>query len=375
MTLDDVHQAGAEASHLEREHFGLETPFVAPATETERRLVDLWENLLGIHGLGVEDDYFRLGGDSVAAVALFSEVERIFGQLLLPSSLLDSPTIRSLAALLDRPSGAAIERPLVAVRADGSRPPLFCAHTIFGDVLFVRQFLPFLAPDQPLFGIEARGLDGKDRPHRRFEAMAEDFVQLIRRVQPAGPYFLAGLCDGSLTALEMARLLDAGGQTVAFVALIDPRTSAVEAPWLHWADPDAPMTRLKRQLIRKGERLRRKLGPLVGWRASDDAVAAPVEGPEMQRRRQEIRAGVTEALAAYRPRPFAGSITVFASAARVDSMRGKQPGWGALARRVEIVTVASTHVQVMSGGLAMLGKELRLRLESAQSSARGPSVG
>ena len=114
-------------------------------------------------------------------------------------------------------------RPLIAIRPEGSLPPLFFTHTILGDVVFVRQFLPFLPPEQPLYAIQARGLEGDDPPHTDFEEMASDFVKLIRRVQPAGPYFLAGLCDGSLTAVEMARILRAAGEDVAFVGLIDPR--------------------------------------------------------------------------------------------------------------------------------------------------------
>ena len=134
----------------------------------------------------------------------------------------------------------AVQRPLIAIRPEGSLPPLFFTHTILGDVVFVRQFLPYLPPEQPLYAIQARGLEGDDPPHTDFEEMASDFVKLIRRVQPAGPYFLAGLCDGSLTAVEMARILRAAGEEVAFVGLIDPRANPVEVPWLYWKNPEAP---------------------------------------------------------------------------------------------------------------------------------------
>jgi thioesterase domain-containing protein len=251
----------------------------------------------------------------------------------------------------------------------GARPPLFFAHTIAGDVLFVRQFLPYLAPDQPLYGFRARGLDGIDQPHRRIEDMAADFAQLIRQVQPRGPYFLAGLCDGSLTAVETARILRAAGEEVGFVGLIDPRTNPVESPWLYWRQPDLPRIRLWRQVLRKLQRLKRKLGPLVGWYPALDAIELPVDGPEMARRRQAIRVGMTEALAAYRPQPYEGEIAIFASAVRVAEIGRRSPGWQALARRCDVITVANSHIQVMAGALPLLASRLRDKLEGAQAAA------
>ncbi len=357
-------EAGPE--RLRREDFGLETGYAAPATATERGLVEIWEEVLEIDGIGAEDDYFRLGGDSVAAVTLFTEVERRFGRILLPSTLLDCPTVRSIAALLDGPARPEAERPLVAVRAEGRRPPLFVAHTIFGDVLFVSKFLPYVPADTPVYAIEARGLDGRDPPHDRFEAMAADFVGLLRRLQPAGPYFLAGLCDGSLTAVEMARILRGSGEEVAFVGLIDPRVNPLEAPYLHWADPDAPLARLQRRARRKWGHLSRWIGARLGRRSAGNAVPAPVDGPEMARRRQGIRAGMTAALASYRPRPYEGPVSIFATADHFDLMRRCKPGWGALARRPEVIRVDSSHAEVMFEGLPKLGEALRAALERAQ---------
>jgi thioesterase domain-containing protein/acyl carrier protein len=255
----------------ERGQFALAAPAVAPATAGEERLLAIWEQVLEIQGLGVEDDYFELGGDSLVGLILFGEVESAFGVALPVSTLLDCPTVRLLAQRLEaeqapavpKPVAAvpvasiqgpapvvqrreAVQRPLIAIRPEGSLPPLFFTHTILGDVVFVRQFLPYLPPEQPLYAIQARGLEGDDPPHTDFEEMASDFVKLIRRVQPAGPYFLAGLCDGSLTAVEMARILRAAGEEVAFVGLIDPRANPVEVPWLYWKNPEASATRLWR---------------------------------------------------------------------------------------------------------------------------------
>ena len=357
-----------------RAQFDLGTEPAPAATDCEQRLLAIWEDVLDIEGLGVEDDFFELGGDSLTGLTLFGEIEQQFGEALPLSTLIDCPTVRLLAKQLDRPAPQ-VQHPLVAIRGEGRRPPLFFAHTILGDVLFVREFLAYFPADQPLYAIEARGLDGEDEPHTSFAEMAADFVQLIRRVQPRGPYFLAGLCDGSLTAVEIGRILRAAGEEVAFIGLIDPRTSPVEAPWLYWHRPDAPLTRLLRWTIRRGRHARRRLGPLIGWHPIEETVERPVAGAKMKRRHAAIRAGMTSALEAYRPEPYGGSITIFASAHRVRQLSGRKPGWSSLAARCETHVVAEGHVQAFDTDLPRLGASLAEALAKAQAaSAEGLST-
>jgi len=378
--------SSASSAPKERGHFGLAEPAVPPATEGERRLLEIWQEVLDIRGLGVEDDYFELGGDSLVGLILFGEIERGFGQALPVSVLLDCPTVRLLAKRLDEsttPAAApsapviavpratlvirreAVQRPLIAIRAEGSLPPLFFTHTILGDVVFVRQFLPYLPPEQPLYAIQARGLEGEDAPHNDFEEMAADFVKLIRRVQPAGPYFLAGLCDGSLTAVEMARILRAAGEEVAFVGLVDPRTNPNEVPWLYWTDPEAPVTQLWRWVIRRALHLRRRVGPLMGWTPPEETIERPAQGAEMERRHLAIRVGMTLALKAYRPKPYGGAITIFASSDRIGRVRERKPGWSALARQWVLHPIATAHVDIFGTGLPQLGGRLRESLDEA----------
>jgi thioesterase domain-containing protein len=363
--------AGASAEIRQRSQLGFEGPPTPPSTPAEERLLAIWEEALAIVGLGVEDDYFELGGDSLVGLILLGEVEQQLGQALPLSALVECPTIRLLAARFEAPAPLPVAHPLVTLRPEGSRPPLFFAHTILGDVLFVRQFLPYLSPDQPLYGIQARGLEGDDKPHDRFEVMAADFVQVIRWLQPKGPYFLAGLCDGSLTVVEMARLLRAAGEDVAFVGLIDPRTNPVEAPWLHWPDPDAAHLQPLRWAIRRWEHLRRRVGPLVGLAAPREGAERPALGAEMERRHEAIRRGMTAALAAYRPRPYEGAVTVFASANRMARLRGRKPGWSALARHHETQIIARHHLETLGQDLPILGARLREALDRAFVPAGG----
>ena len=143
--------SSASSAPKERGQFGVAEAAVPPETEGERRLLAR-----------------RLEGSAAPAAAPSAPVVTV------PRP---TPVIRR----------EAVQRPLIAIRAEGSLPPLFFTHTILGDVVFVRQFLPYLPPEQPLYAIQARGLEGEDAPHNDFEEMAADFVKLIRRVQPAGP--------------------------------------------------------------------------------------------------------------------------------------------------------------------------------------------
>jgi thioesterase domain-containing protein len=358
----------APPRRLDRSFFALEAQAVSPAGEVEARLTHIWERILGIDGLGVEDDFFQIGGDSLLAVALFGEIGREFGQAPALSVLLDCPTVRSLAGRLQQQNRISSSSPLIAVRAEGARPPLFLAHAIEGDVVFAHKILPYLSADQPLYAIRARGLEGDEVPHRRFEDMAADFLALIRQVQPRGPYFIVGYCAGSLTALEMARQLRASAEDVGFVGLIDPNTHPNAAPWLYWRDPDSRPVLLLRRAIAALEVARARAGlRRMSLRTGPRREAG--ESDDRYSRRQAIWGGITEALARYRPRPYAGSVTIFGSTRRMSHLVRMLPGWGALATAHEVLGFKGGHDDLFERSLPQLAAALREALERASLSA------
>jgi thioesterase domain-containing protein/NAD(P)-dependent dehydrogenase (short-subunit alcohol dehydrogenase family)/acyl carrier protein len=203
--------------------------YVAPRNAGEEALADIWRNLLGVQELGVHDDYFDLGGSSLVAVRLFDQIERKFGVKLPLATLFDAPTIAQLAevlsdvdvALPQTPKAAKGWSPLVAIQPKGTRPPLFCVHAAGGNVLLYHDLARYLGQDQPVYGVQAQGLDGKLPILERVEEMAEVYVREIKLVQPHGPYLIAGYCMGGTVALEMAQQLVAKGEEVAFLALFE----------------------------------------------------------------------------------------------------------------------------------------------------------
>jgi amino acid adenylation domain-containing protein len=214
-----------------------EETFVAPRDEIELLLSQVWEKVLGIQSISVNANFFDLGGHSLLAVRLFSQIEKSFGKNLPLATLFQAPTVEQLANVLRFKGWSAPWRSLVAIqpllcdnnddqvysfgRSTASKPPLFCVPGLGGNVLYYRDLARYLGSDQPFYGLQARGLDGKEAPFSRIEDMAAHYIKEIRTIQPEGPYFLGGHSFGGTVAFEMAQQLHKQGQKVALLALFD----------------------------------------------------------------------------------------------------------------------------------------------------------
>lgn len=206
--------ANASGPSIPRDH-------IAPRDETQQRLAEIWSVLLGREVVGVRDDFFELGGDSLTAVRLMAEVERQFGRKLPLVWMFQDPTIERLADVLrrgDEPAAC-----LVPIRppVEGSGGPLFCIHPAGGTVFCYRELARRLPAGRPVFGLQARGIDGRVPPRASIEEMAADYAAEITAAQPQGPYRLMGWSLGGLIAFETARQMTAAGHEIGLLAVID----------------------------------------------------------------------------------------------------------------------------------------------------------
>ncbi|MGH2934750.1 MAG: AMP-binding protein, partial [Gaiellaceae bacterium] len=190
---------------------------IEPATERERELLAVWQEVLGNSGIGVGDDFFALGGDSLRAASVIVGVHRLYGIELPVSILVEAPTVRSLAAVLE--AGMAWS-PLVPVRG-GIGPAFFVVHDGSGDVVYARLLAEGLPAEMPVYGLRGRALDGSAIPEQGLAELSASYVRTIRSVQPEGPYHLYGMSAGGSIAFEMARQLEESGATVGVVAIGD----------------------------------------------------------------------------------------------------------------------------------------------------------
>lgn len=193
----------------------------SPRDEIETQLVEIWQKTLGVQPITIKDNYFELGGHSLLAVRLFSQIEETFNKKLPLAVLFQAPTIEQIAQILRERNSSFSWQTLVPIQTKGSKPPLFCVHAIGGNVLSYIGLATYLGPEQPIYGLQARGLDGQQSPHRKMEDMAADYIKEMRTVQPKGPYFLAGHSLGGLIAFEIAQQLVGAGETVAFLGMFD----------------------------------------------------------------------------------------------------------------------------------------------------------
>ncbi|MEW5958866.1 MAG: amino acid adenylation domain-containing protein, partial [Chloroflexota bacterium] len=196
---------------------------LAPRDTLEFQISRIWAEVLGRKSIGVQDNFFEVGGHSLLAVRLFNQIEQLTGQRLPLATLFQAPTIEQLAKILRDEGWSPSWSSLVPIQPAGARPPLFFIHAHGGNVIGYHDLARRLGPDQPFYGLQARGLDGKSEPFARIEEMAAHYIKEIQTIQPAGPYFLGGYCMGGTIALEMAQQLQARGQKVGLVALLDTR--------------------------------------------------------------------------------------------------------------------------------------------------------
>jgi amino acid adenylation domain-containing protein len=212
---------------------------VMPRDEEEVRIAAIWRDVLGLPRVGVTDSFFDIGGHSMLAVRMMADVERAFGQKIPLVALFESQTIEALARLVRRGDAGKTEWPaMVPIRPNGSRRPLFLVArpnvNTLGYIALVKQ----LDPDQPIYGLQIQYPEeaALGRPYTLEErrAWSNRYVDLIRAVQPEGPYLLAGMCEGALIAFEMARRLEDEGQTIAFFGVFDtwPEENT-SVRWLH----------------------------------------------------------------------------------------------------------------------------------------------
>ncbi|PZU94472.1 MAG: non-ribosomal peptide synthetase [Pseudanabaena sp.] len=191
-----------------------------PQDELELRIAHIWQKLLGVKTLSTHDNFFESGGHSLLAIRLSAQLEEVVGHPVPIMSIFQSPTIAELAKLL-RQGWTPSWHYLVPLKPNGTNPPFFCIHEGFGEVFVYRNLVKHLNANQPFYGLQAQGLDGKHPPLNRIEQMAANYLKEIRGLQPEGPYYLGGFCAGGVVAYEMAQQLHAQGQEVALLALMD----------------------------------------------------------------------------------------------------------------------------------------------------------
>ncbi|HEY0606584.1 MAG TPA: amino acid adenylation domain-containing protein, partial [Herpetosiphonaceae bacterium] len=367
---------------------GAQTSRVDPRDTLELKLVQIWEDLLDIRPIGVTDSFFELGGHSLLVLRLMTQVKQQFGQDLPMATLFHGPTIEELACRMREHTGSDAWSPLVPLQPSGSRSPFFCVHPAGGPALCYARLAQHLGADQPVYGLQARGLEEGQEPVQRIEDMAADYIDAIRQIQPNGPYLLGGWSMGGLVAFEMAQQLRRQDQDVDLLALIDvgaPEGSAEIGD----LDDDASilLALIEEQNLSMAKADFQQLGPgqqvdLAVELLKKSGFLPPDADQEQLRRMVQVFKTNLRAMFTYRPQLYPEAITLFktaAPAAEDTSATEASPdllettlGWsGVSSQPVKVYTVPGTHeTMVNEPHVRVLAERLKSCIDTLDTSVR-----
>ena len=359
-------------------------PLELPRSETELRLARCWCNVLDLTEVGINGDFYEMGGDSFRALELVLQIEQTFGVRLPLSLVIEAPTVSEMAVVLEEKRAVPFLLPL---GRSGSKRPFFCVHGHDGEVLQLRELARSLDPDRPVYGFrlpDGMGLNGRAIS---VESMARQYLDAMRGRQPEGPYLLGGYCFGGLVAVEMARLLAAEGQGMACLALIAAdapgrATEATSVSWLpqRWKTFRSLSARARSRYVVSGcanvvraisRHARMRLGGYL-W----DLYKVSRRRPPAILRSPALICDI--AANRYDPHPYGGGrAVVFGCPPEVSNPTGPYAGWRDLiSRGLDTRVVDATTSNIMKPpGVALLARELDAVLyESDAASTRSRCV-
>jgi amino acid adenylation domain-containing protein len=331
---------------------------VPPKPGMEERLAMVWADVLGVERIGAHDDFFDLGGQSILATRLVARLRGELGVDVPVAMLVQAPTVEAMARALAA-GERAVRLPLVALQTFGERPPLFMVHPAGGHVICYRGLAVSLAPDQPVYGLQPRGLEDGMEPIDSLPEMAAYYVEAIRRFRPRGPYRLGGWSFGGVVAWEMARQLRAADEAVDLLALLDTAPLTDEALA---ADPREAAEVMMQTIggyagLMAADRIRvdevHDLAPremaLAMIRQVADARLLPESRADLLVALTRVRSANLQAQATYDLQPYDGHLTYFRTEASAEAqlLSSAQAFWSTRAAGTTVVPVTGNHGTIL----------------------------
>ncbi len=326
--------------------------YQAPRDTLELQLVQIWENVLEARPIGISNNFFELGGHSLLAVRLMAQIEQQFEKHLPLATLFQNATIEQLATLLRQQTGVLPWSPLVAIQAKGEKPPLFCIHPAGGNVLCYFELAQQLGVEQPFYGLQAFGLEAGQAPYTQVIDMAGFYLETLQTMQPQGSYQLAGWSFGGLAAFEIARQLQAQGESVSLLALLDAAAPSVIQEHQEPEDDAQLIVELlqEEEISLSLEHLQQltpdeQLSYVIEQGRQANLFSSDIDVAQAKRLLRVYKINA-EAGRCYQPQFYHGKIILFQSTEKTEDMPIKEPdyGWGDyVTEGVEIIQVPGNH--------------------------------
>jgi acyl transferase domain-containing protein len=334
----------------------------APVEEVERTIAGWWRDLLGVEQIGLDHDFFDLGGHSLIGVRLFAKIKKTYRVDLDLAVLFESRTVRQLAGVVRKLKQPAVAEArtrsaIVPIQPKGLRIPLFCVHALGPSLLFYKRLAAYLGPDQPFYALQSP-LESQAAPRESsVEELASLYIEELRTFFPKGPYLLGGASFGGLIALEMSRQLYAQGSEPGLLILFDTvvpgshhRLAARDQISEHWR-------KFRKQgAAYLGQRMRSKseywwallVRTIRTIRGSCYRLAG--QAPPTALRYFQVEEAHRRALGRYTVQSYPGKVTLMRAAdvrETVASRRNETLGWQMLAGGgLEIYDVPGDHISM-----------------------------
>lgn len=337
----------------------------APGGSIIETLLLIWQKILKQPSISTSDNFFDLGGDPALAVSLSSEIAKVCGHKLPPLIICQAPTVAAMAALLEQPLPPRIQ-PLVLVKEGAGQPPVFMAHGLGGSVMEFIELARHTQSPQPFYGLQAQGMDGMGDPLEHIEDMAQFDINVIKELQPHGPYHLIGYSLGGLVMLEIAQRLSRNGEKIGLLVMVDSyphlhhlslaqrgkllmqqmhyRASALLRP---------PVRESTTNLVHPPERQLRILEDGNRSVRHRTGVSLPI-APGMQR----VRDSSYLAWRRYRPRYYEGPVKFVRADVRSVFPANPVVVWGNLIAKLEVETAPGDHLGMITEHAASLARIL-----------------
>jgi amino acid adenylation domain-containing protein len=407
-----------------RERSRGDTPFIRPFETVEHQLAQIWEELLGIRPIGIKDDFFQLGGHSLLAAQMVHRIEQVCGRKVPLATLVTNRTIEQLSKVLIREQVEDLGSLLIQLQPGNGKRPLFFLHGDFeGGGFYCLNLARGLGENRPVYVLSPHGVDGRAIPPT-IEAVAASYIEMIREVQPSGPYLLGGLCKGGVTAYEMARQLQRQGEQVDLVVMVGSTAWNTHFKFLHgvvsgigyllgmgpegraslflkvrdhliyhrnrfrrvtkWSFGER-ISRAFRLASKGAQQLRRQSQAGDGHRPNVDGTGLDHkdEAPNLPYYRELIEQGANlpyyKQLGGYVPGPYSGRVAFFWAdeeptrhpfkrSSRWDKVGDSTMGWGRVASALDVHIVPGVTNTAITTHVNILADQMKSYLDKAQTS-------
>jgi amino acid adenylation domain-containing protein len=355
-------ESGTRSTAAESDHY---TP---PSDVIESQLADIWQTTLGLPRISVRASFFSLGVGSLAALRLITKMNRVYAMDLGLASLISASTIESIAELIRERFAPNVSSSVVPLQPRGDRRPLYIVHGVGGNIVNFYGLAMRMGTDIPIYGIQSQALVARQPALLHLKDMAAHYIADIRKVQPHGPYDLLGYSFGGTVVLEMAHQLRSAGEEVTMLGMIDSKSK----------DYELELTRLKPMGDRVSKRMNRFRGNTgnLAWAERIKYIADKIntrairfacmaaarlhmkQVPAFMRSAYDIN---YVAVQNYKPRPYAGRLTLFRASEQDDSRGPYDLGWSAIfSGGVDVHDLTGDHERIfLEPNIDLLARSLR----------------